>query len=458
MTNTQSASSMRLRSDGAGAGPSIPPGDSTPVSGRAWLVVAMLFLFIVINFADKAVLGLAAVPIMKDLNLTNAQFGTIGSSLFILFSISAVLVGFIANRVPSKHLLTIMALIWAFTQLPMLGIVSFGTLLACRIVLGAGEGPAYPVALHSVYKWFPDNRRALPTSLVQIGGSVGVGIMAPLITWIIVTYSWHVAFGSLGVVGLLWVLIWVFVAKEGPLEGGKVEAGGGGMEHVPYATLLFSRTAIGVFLTGIAGYWGVALSLVWLPSFLIKGGGYTPTETSFIVGLPSTLQIFLLPAIGYLSQVLLTRGLSSRISRGFVSSGSVLVAGVALMLLSNSSSAIAEGILVVIAFTLVTPIFTLGPPLIGEITPVHQRGAMLGINNAIFTTAGLVAPWAFGKIVDAAGADAALGFRSGFFYSGMLVAVGAALGLLLINPERDLLRFRREGTPVTSTQATSGHA
>src|SRR6266480_2706870 len=107
MTSTQSASSMRLQSEEAGAGPSIPPGDSTPVSGRAWLVVAMLFLFIVINFADKAVLGLAAVPIMKDLNLTNAQFGTVGSSLFFLFSISAVLVGFIANRVPSKHLLTI---------------------------------------------------------------------------------------------------------------------------------------------------------------------------------------------------------------------------------------------------------------------------------------------------------------------------------------------------------------
>jgi MFS family permease len=250
----------------------------------------------------------------------------------------------------------------------------------------------------------------------------------------------------------------VFVGKEGPLEGGKVEAGGGGMEHVPYPTLLSSQTAIGVFITGIAGYWGVALSLVWLPAFLIEASGYTPTQTSFIVGLPSTLQIFLLPTIGYLSQVLLTRGLSSRVSRGIVCSGCVLAAGLALMLLSNSSNAIVEGMLVIIAFTLVTPIFTLGPPLIGEITPVHQRGAMLGINNAVFTTAGLAAPWVFGKIVDAAGTDAAVGFRSGFFYSGMLVAIGAAIGMLLINPERDLLRFRKQGTPATSTRTTIGHA
>ena len=70
-----------------------------------------------------------------------------------------------------------------------------------------------------------------------------------------------------------------------------------------------------------------------------------------------------------------------------------------------------------IAFTFATFIFTLGPPLIGEITPVRQRGAMLGINNAIFTMAGLVAPWFMGKAIDA-GVDAASGFRSGFLVAG----------------------------------------
>jgi MFS family permease len=38
----------------------------------------------------------------------------------------------------------------------MLGTIGLGTLIACRIILGAGEGPAYPVALHATYKWFPD--------------------------------------------------------------------------------------------------------------------------------------------------------------------------------------------------------------------------------------------------------------------------------------------------------------
>ena len=83
---------------------------------RAWAVVAMMFLFMLINFADKAVIGLAAVPIIADLHLTNEQFGQVGSAFFLFFSISAVLIGFLVNRVSTKWVLTAMALIWAFTQ------------------------------------------------------------------------------------------------------------------------------------------------------------------------------------------------------------------------------------------------------------------------------------------------------------------------------------------------------
>ena len=35
----------------------------------AWAIVALLFLFMMINFADKAIIGLAGVPIMTELEL-----------------------------------------------------------------------------------------------------------------------------------------------------------------------------------------------------------------------------------------------------------------------------------------------------------------------------------------------------------------------------------------------------
>jgi hypothetical protein len=42
---------------------------------RAWILVVLLFVFMVINFADKSVIGIAAVPIMQELELGPRQFG-----------------------------------------------------------------------------------------------------------------------------------------------------------------------------------------------------------------------------------------------------------------------------------------------------------------------------------------------------------------------------------------------
>src|SRR6201989_165411 len=64
-----------------------------PTPKGAWKVTFLLFLFMVVNFADKIVVGLAGVPIMTELKLQPEQFGLLGSSFFFLFSIVAIVVG-----------------------------------------------------------------------------------------------------------------------------------------------------------------------------------------------------------------------------------------------------------------------------------------------------------------------------------------------------------------------------
>ena len=154
---------------------------------------------------------------MDELKLTPEQFGFLGSSFFILFSISAIVVGFIANRIETRWVLLAMAVIWSVAQFPMVGTVSFTTLVICRIILGAGEGPAFAVAAHALYKWFPDEKRTLPTAILSQGSAFGVILAVPALNWIIVNHSWHYAFGALGVVGLMWVVAWLVMGKEGPL-------------------------------------------------------------------------------------------------------------------------------------------------------------------------------------------------------------------------------------------------
>ncbi|GAA1281766.1 MULTISPECIES: hypothetical protein [Streptomyces] len=42
---------------------------------RAWLITAVIVAFMVINYADKAVLGLAADPIMDELDISHSTYG-----------------------------------------------------------------------------------------------------------------------------------------------------------------------------------------------------------------------------------------------------------------------------------------------------------------------------------------------------------------------------------------------
>ena len=46
-----------------------------PTPKGAWGITFLLFLFMLVNFADKIVVGLAAVPIMTELKLQPEEFG-----------------------------------------------------------------------------------------------------------------------------------------------------------------------------------------------------------------------------------------------------------------------------------------------------------------------------------------------------------------------------------------------
>jgi ACS family D-galactonate transporter-like MFS transporter len=400
--------------------------------------VALTFVFMLINYADKAVVGLSSVPIMKELRLSNTEFGLLGSAFFLLFSVSGILVGFLANRVRTRALMLIMALVWVAALLPVSLVSSFALLLVSRVMLGAAEGPAFPVALHSVYKWFPDRLRALPTSVVACGAAVGTGVVAPLLTWIILQHGWHTAFGVLALLGSFWAGLWFLLAREGPID--ILAAASATALRVPYTQLLLSRTALGVFLAGFGAYWIIALNLVWLANYLNKGLHFAPATAAGVIVLPSLTQMVLAPAAAALSQRLHAAGMSSRIARGALGAGCVMLAGMTMVVMALVDTGALKIVLIGLSFAVGSVIFTLGSALIGEISPPAQRGAMLGITNSVHTLAGLCAPVLMGLIVDV-GTNPSHGFRAGFIYAGVLVAGLGALACVLINPEADLARF-----------------
>lgn len=405
----------------------------------AWLTVSLLFFFMLINFADKAVIGVAGVPIMEELRLTPREFGVVGSSFFLLFSLSAILTGFIVNRVQARWALLAMGLIWALTQFPMLGSVGFGTLVACRIALGAGEGPAWPVALHATFKWFPNELRTLPTAVIGLGGSTGIMLAPPLLNWIIVHYSWHLAFGALGVLGLAWTAAWLAFGREGAAE-----ATTPGIQliskRVPYRLLLCSSTIVASWCAFFGAYWALTLVLTWEPVFFVKGLGFAQQQIGLLSALPPAGILIIAIAGGWCSQYLLLRGVSSRIARGVLGSACVAVGGITLLILPSMPTNALKVAMITVGTALPTTIYMVIPAVVSEITPVAQRGAMLAIGNAIGTSAGLLAPYVMGSVVEIA-ATPLDGFNTGFTICGVIMLIGGSIGMMLMRPEREAIRW-----------------
>jgi MFS family permease len=412
----------------------------------AWKITFLLFLFMLVNFADKIVVGLAGAPIMDELKLQPEQFGLLGSSFFFLFSISAIVVGFIVNRVATRWVLLVMAVIWSMAQFPMLGTVSFTTLLICRVILGAGEGPAFSVAAHAIYKWFPDEKRTLPTAILSQGSAFGVILAVPALNWVIVNHSWHYAFGALGVVGLMWTAAWFVMGKEGPLV--QTAAMTAAETRVPYLQLLTSRTFLGCCAATFGAYWALSLGLTWFTPFIVKGLGFSQKDAGWISVLPWVFGATIVMLTGWISQVMLTRGYTTRGARGVLGSVPLIVGGLILAVLPHVAPGGMMIAFLVVGSGLCGSIYVVCPPMLGEFTPVQQRGAVIAIYGAIYTLAGIIAPSVMGAVIQHAAAPLD-GYMTGFTINAVVMVVSGLLGLLLLwpNTERARLMAQAEAQP-----------
>jgi MFS family permease len=414
-----------------------------PTPKGAWKMTFLLFLFMMVNFADKIVVGLAGVPIMTELKLEPEQFGLLGSSFFFLFSISAVAVGFLVNRIATRWVLLALALVWALAQFPMVGTIGFSTLLICRVILGAGEGPAASVAVHAIYKWFPDEKRAMPTAVLSQGTTFGVILAVPALNWVIINYSWHYAFGALGLVGLFWVVAWLVLGKEGPLV--QTTAMAAAEPRFPYPRLLTSRTFVGCCAATFGAYWALSLGLTWFTPFIVKGLGFSQQDAGWISILPWVFGAVVVLTSGWISQLLMARGVSTREARGVLGAVPLIVGGLILLAMPQVEGAGLQIALLVAGTWLSGSIYVVCAPMISEFTPVSQRGAVISIYGAIYTLAGIVAPFVMGSVIQRA-AIMVDGYLTGFTINGVIMIISGLLGLLLLWPNTERARLMR-GSP-----------
>ncbi|MFJ2362225.1 MFS transporter [Pseudomonas sp. NPDC087697] len=407
---------------------------STSAARPRSLVVALLMAVMVISVLDKTIFAFAGVQIIDELQLSPEQFGFVGSAFFFLYSISGILVGFLANRFPTRWILTVMALVWTSAQLLVTFATSLAALTTSRLLLGVGCGPGTAVTQHACFKWYGPHEQVLPASLIQVSIMLGGLLGAITLPFAISHFGWRPAYLALAALSLAWVLAWLLFGAEGN-HCDEQSAQAPAEAPLKYRHLLLNRTFLWISLMCFLAYLPNALSFSWLAVYLQKGLGLSPMQTGYLMFTATFSIIALNLLVSALSQRLLKRGVSLQRSLVLPPMACCIVGGFAFCTMGTLFTDLpAKLTLYVMGGVLLNAVFAFGMTITSHISPTRQRGAMLAIHVGSMTFSGMLAPWMVGKLVTLFNNDIARGFETAVHGIGVATVICAVLGLYVITP------------------------
>ncbi len=206
-----------------------------------WVICAMLFFATTVNYLDRQVLSLTWDEFIKpEFHWDESHYGTVTSIFSIIYAISMVFAGRFVDWLGTKKgylwaigIWSLGACMHAFCGIVteavaglgsaaelvratgdavvLISTVSMYCFLVARSVLAIGESGNFPAAIKTTAEYFPKKDRAFATSIFNAGASIGA-LIAPLtIPLLAKAYGWEMAFIIIGVLGFIWMGVWIFV-------------------------------------------------------------------------------------------------------------------------------------------------------------------------------------------------------------------------------------------------------
>lgn len=209
-----------------------------------WVICAMLFFATTVNYLDRQVLSLLQPMLEEEFHWTDNDYGTITAIFSLFYAISMLFAGRFIDWMGTRKGYAWSIAVWSagaalhalcgvltekWVGLPdadALRAVAAGTDLAAtismvsvtffiiaRCVLALGEAGNFPAAIKATAEYFPKKDRAFATGIFNSGANVGA-IVAPLTVPLMAElWGWEMAFIIVGLIGFIWMGIWLFIYK-----------------------------------------------------------------------------------------------------------------------------------------------------------------------------------------------------------------------------------------------------
>ncbi|MGI9542484.1 MAG: MFS transporter, partial [Cyclobacteriaceae bacterium] len=181
-------------------------------------VVGGTFILAMIVLFDRILISVAKDPVAQDLSLNDKQMGWVLSIFALGYALFQTPSGYLADRYGPRKILTAVVSLWSvFTALTG-AVWNFGLLLVVRFLFGMGEAGAFPSMARVVFNWIPLRERGIVNGINFSGGRIGAAIALPVVAWLIDLTSWRMTFVILGLIGVVWAIIWHLWFRDAPAD------------------------------------------------------------------------------------------------------------------------------------------------------------------------------------------------------------------------------------------------
>ena len=385
----------RASSEPAGQMPAAAP--FAPLIRHPWTLLFLLTLAMCINFFDRVGLSVSAPVLGPELHISALSLGVLLSSFFWTYSICQIPSGWLVDRVEARWAYAAAFALWSLATFSMAFARSFQGLLVLFLVLGICESFAYPMTSRIIAISFPEERRGVANSLVDLGARLGPAAGTLIGGLLIVHIGWRGLLAACGIGGGLWVIPWLLVAPPIRASAGRRAEGTIGWKE------LLSKRAVWATVGGISGAnYAWYFLLTWLPSYLVRARHLSLSGMATLGSVPYLCMAVSSVSGGFLSDYYIKRGRSPvAVRKAFLSTGLTLTALLLpTVLLPNMHAALAGLYLSCFGFGIyASNLFALTQALAGP----HAAGRWTGVQNCFGNMAGIASAVCTGWLVQETG-------------------------------------------------------
>ena len=371
-------------------------------------MVGLLTLATTINYIDRQALSVAAPVISRELGLSATDYSRIVFFFLLAYALMQVVTGAMVDRLGARLGFAAAIVGWSLASMAHAlgrGVMSFSVL---RFILGFFEAANFPAALKAIAEWFPPSERSSAVGWVNVGPGLGAILAPPLVAWLTLTWGWRAAFVGTGVLGFVWVGLWLGLYRQvarsmTPKDPGSEPGPAAPAEpRMAWPELVRDRRGLGLMIARFTSDGAFYFFVFWLPTYLAGVRGFEIREIGLFAWMPFLASDLGALTGGFGSTYLIRRGWSIDASRKIVMWTGAVLSACALPAAAASTPYLALAWISVALFGIqvkCSSVFTLP----ADLFPAGSVALAWGLSGAAGSLGGMLFQLYVGRMVDTVG-------------------------------------------------------